>query len=57
MTSKGPTEMGSFGDIIGFFRHRKKYWLAPAVVVLILLGILVVLAGSSALGPFIYTLF
>ncbi|HOP06997.1 MAG TPA: DUF5989 family protein [candidate division Zixibacteria bacterium] len=49
--------MSSFGDLIGFFKHRKKYWLAPAIVVLVLLGVLIVLAGSSALGPFIYTLF
>jgi hypothetical protein len=36
--------------------QRKKYWLAPIVVALLLLGILVFLSGSAA-APFIYTLF
>lgn len=39
-----------------FVRHRKKYWLLPVLVVLLLLGLLVVLGGSGA-APFIYTLF
>jgi hypothetical protein len=44
-------------DFWGFLRVRKKYWLLPMLVVLGLLGILTVLAESSAAGPFIYTLF
>jgi hypothetical protein len=36
---------------------NKKYWLAPIVVVLVVVGILLAVAGSSALAPFIYTLF
>jgi len=44
-------------DLWGFFRHRKKYWLLPIVSVLLLLGILLVLTGGSAIAPFIYTLF
>ena len=38
-------------------RARKKYWLMPILVVLVLMGGLLVVAGSSALAPFIYTLF
>ena len=40
-----------------FLRVRKKWWLAPIVLVLLSLGILLVLAESSALAPFIYSLF
>jgi uncharacterized membrane protein YjdF len=40
-----------------FMRERKLYWLAPLVVVLLLLSLLVVVAQGSALAPFIYTLF
>jgi len=44
-------------DLIHFMRDRKKYWLAPVIVVLLLIGFLVVIGGSSAVAPFIYTLF
>jgi hypothetical protein len=44
-------------DIFGFFGARKKYWLVPIVVVLLLFGALIVLTGGSAIAPFIYTLF
>ena len=44
-------------DIWFFMKERKKFWLAPVIVILLLLGILIVLSGSSALAPFIYTLF
>jgi Family of unknown function (DUF5989) len=37
-------------------RHRKKWWLAPIVAVLLLIGVLVILSGT-AVAPFIYTLF
>lgn len=40
-----------------FLRVRKKWWLAPIVVVLLLLGTLIVLTQGSAVAPFIYTLF
>lgn len=40
-----------------FLRHNKKYWLAPIVIVLVLIGFLLVLAKGSAVAPFIYTLF
>jgi hypothetical protein len=40
-----------------FLRVRKKWWLAPIVITLVLLGALIVLTEGSALAPFIYTLF
>ena len=40
-----------------FLRVRKKYWLAPIMIFLILLSLLIVLTQQSALAPFIYTLF
>lgn len=40
-----------------FLRVRKKFWLAPIVIVLALLSILIVLTQGSALAPFIYALF
>jgi hypothetical protein len=40
-----------------FLRQEKKYWLLPIVVVFVLLGLLIVLSQSSAVAPFIYTLF
>lgn len=40
-----------------FLKVRKKWWLAPIVVFLLLMGVLLVLAQSSAVAPFIYTIF
>jgi len=40
-----------------FLSKRKKWWLGPIVIVLLLLGLLVIFTESSALAPFIYTLF
>lgn len=44
-------------EIVEFMRVRKKYWLAPIVLVLLLFGGLIVLSQGSAVAPFIYTLF
>ena len=41
----------------GFLKVRKKWWLTPIIMVLLLLGALIVLTQSSAVAPFIYTLF
>ena len=46
-----------FADFWNFMRIRKKWWLLPIIITLILVGILVVFAHSSALSPFIYALF
>lgn len=40
-----------------FMRYNKKYWLAPIIVVLLLVGLLLIVAKGSAVAPFIYTLF
>jgi hypothetical protein len=44
-------------DLWGFLKVRKKFWLLPLIVIMLLLGVLIVFAGSSAIAPFIYTLF
>ena len=44
-------------DFWDFLKVRKKWWLAPIVIVLLLLGLLIIFTESSALAPFIYTLF
>lgn len=44
-------------DILGFLKERRKYWLIPMIVVLLLIGILVIFGGSSSVAPFVYTLF
>ena len=44
-------------EIWQFMRHNKKYWLAPIILVLLLVGILLLVAESSVIAPFIYTLF
>jgi hypothetical protein len=40
-----------------YMKHNKKFWLAPIIIILVMVGILLAVAGSSALAPFIYTLF
>ncbi len=44
-------------DLWGFMKVRKKFWLAPIILVMLLLGVLIVLTQGSAVAPFIYTLF
>jgi competence protein ComGC len=44
-------------DLWGFLRERKKFWLLPIILVLLLFGVLIVLTGGSAIAPFIYTVF
>ena len=44
-------------DLVLFMRQRKKFWLAPILIMLVMLGGLIVLTQGSALAPFIYTLF
>lgn len=45
------------GEFWGFLRVRKKWWLAPIVILLLALGLVLVLTEGSALAPFIYSLF
>lgn len=44
-------------DLWLFMKHKKKYWLLPIIIILLLIGLLIVFGGTSALAPFIYTLF
>ena len=44
-------------DLWTFMKVRKKFWLAPIIIVMVLLGGLLMLAQGSAVAPFIYTLF
>jgi hypothetical protein len=44
-------------ELWAFMRERKKFWLAPILVVLLMVGALLVFAQGSALAPFIYTIF
>lgn len=44
-------------DLWAFMKARKKFWLAPIIIVMLLLGALLVLTQGSAVAPFIYTLF
>ncbi len=49
--------MRLIGELWAFLRNRKKFWLLPVVIMMLLFGALLVLAQSSAIAPFIYTLF
>jgi hypothetical protein len=49
--------VGIAGELLSFLWQRRLWWLIPMVLVLLLFGGLMVTAQSSALGPFIYTLF
>jgi hypothetical protein len=54
--AKQQQEVSFLGEIWLLIREKKKYWLVPIIVVLLLLGVLVLLSGT-AVAPFIYTLF
>ncbi len=49
--------MSFSSDIWGFLKQRKKFWLLPLIIALLLIGAVVIFAGGSAVAPFIYTLF
>jgi len=50
-------KLGILKELWGFLKVRKKWWLAPIIVILLLLGLLIFFTQSSAVAPFIYTLF
>jgi hypothetical protein len=50
-------KIGIFAELWAFMKVRKKWWLGPIVVMLVLLGLLVVFTSGTAVAPFIYTLF
>jgi hypothetical protein len=48
---------GLISELWAFMKVRKKWWLAPIIIVMMLVGALLVFAQGSALAPFIYTIF
>jgi len=50
-------KMGIIKEFWEFLRIRKKWWLAPIILMLLLLGMLIFFSQSSAVAPFVYTLF
>lgn len=48
---------GIVGELWAFMRTRKKWWLGPIIVMMLLVGALLIFAQGSALAPFIYTIF
>lgn len=51
------SNFGVVGELLSFLWQRKLWWLIPMIVVLMALGLLIIFASSSGIGPFIYTLF
>jgi hypothetical protein len=48
---------GIAGELVSFFWENKRWWMLPIIVALLLAGVLILLAQSSVIAPFIYTLF
>jgi hypothetical protein len=48
---------GIAGELLSFFARNKRWWMLPVILSVLLLAIVIILAQSSALAPFIYTLF
>ena len=51
------SRLGIMGELLQFMWQRKLWWMMPMVIVLLLVGVLLIFAQSSAIAPFIYTLF
>lgn len=51
------SKLQTLKELWGFLKVRKKWWLMPVVIILVLLGTIIVFAQGSVLAPFIYTLF
>jgi len=49
--------MGLMNELWHYMRERKKWWLLPVIIVMVVLGMLLIFAQGSALAPFIYTIF
>jgi hypothetical protein len=56
-SKKSHSRLSIFGELWSFMRVRKKWWLAPILVTMLLLSALIVLTQGSAVAPFIYALF
>ena len=57
MKTRTTSRLSILAELWAFMKVRKKWWLGPIFLVLLLLGLLIVLTQGSALAPFIYTLF
>jgi membrane protein YdbS with pleckstrin-like domain len=55
--STASQRFGIAGELLSFFARNKRWWLLPVVCVVLLAAVVTILAQSSALAPFIYTLF
>jgi hypothetical protein len=51
------TRASSSAELVQFFVRNKRWWLVPMVVLLLFFGVMILLAETSAIAPFIYTLF
>ena len=49
-------QSGVVGELAGFLAHNKKWWLAPIIILLVIVGVFIIL-GATGAAPFIYTLF
>ena len=49
--------MDFLGDLWGFLKERKKFWMLPVILTLLVIGGLIVFTSGSAIAPFIYTIF
>jgi len=55
--AQSSSRLSIFGELWAFMRVRKKWWLAPILITMLLLSALIVLTQGSAVAPFIYALF
>jgi hypothetical protein len=55
--SSAARRFGIAGELLSFLMANKRWWMLPMIAALLLFGILLVVAQSSAIAPFIYTLF
>ncbi len=57
MARSSGSRMSIFGELWAFMRVRKKWWLGPIIVTMLLLSLLIVVTSGSPVAPFIYALF
>ena len=51
------SKLAIFKELWAFMKVRKKWWLGPIIMIIVLLSLIIILTEGSALAPFIYTLF
>jgi len=51
------SKLSIFTELWRFMRMRKKWWLLPIILIIVLLGLILIFAQTSPLAPFIYTVF